>query len=58
VRPPVASWGNMIADGRDLLTTAPWISLVPGFAIASVVMALNAVGDALRDALDPHEEAT
>ncbi len=57
VRPPVASWGNMIADGRDLLTTAPWVSLVPGFAIAAVVMALNAVGDALRDALDPREEA-
>ena len=54
----MASWGNMIADGRDLLTTAPWIALVPGFAIASVVMALNALGDALRDALDPREEAT
>ena len=56
VRPPVASWGNMIADGRDLLTIAPWISLVPGLGIAAVVMSLNAVGDALRDALDPREE--
>jgi len=48
----------MIADGRDLLTIAPWISLVPGLGIAAVVMSLNAVGDALRDALDPREEAT
>jgi ABC-type dipeptide/oligopeptide/nickel transport system permease subunit len=43
----------MIADGRDLLTTAPWTSVFPGLAIATVVMALNAVGDALRAALDP-----
>jgi peptide/nickel transport system permease protein len=53
---PVPSWGNMIADGKDHLATAPWASLFPGLAIAVVVMALNAVGDALRDALDPHEE--
>jgi peptide/nickel transport system permease protein len=58
VRPPAPSWGNMIADGKDLLTTAPWIALFPGVAIASVVMALNAVADGLRDALDPREEAT
>jgi peptide/nickel transport system permease protein len=53
IQPPAPSWGNMIADGRDLLTSAPWTSLAPGLAIALVVMALNAVGDALRDALDP-----
>lgn len=53
IQPPSPSWGNMIADGRDLLTSAPWISLFPGLAIAMVVMALNAVGDALRDAFDP-----
>jgi peptide/nickel transport system permease protein len=53
VRPPVASWGNMIADGRDQLVAAPWTSVFPGLAIAVVVMALNAVGDGLRDALDP-----
>lgn len=53
IQPPNPSWGNMIADGRDLLTSAPWISLFPGLAIALVVMALNVVGDALRDALDP-----
>jgi peptide/nickel transport system permease protein len=53
IQPPEPSWGNMIADGRDLLTTAPWTSLFPGMAIAVAVMALNTVGDALRDALDP-----
>ena len=54
IQPPQPSWGNMVADGRDLLTAAPWTSLFPGLAIALVVMALNAVADALRDALDPH----
>lgn len=53
IQPPSPSWGNMIADGRDLLTSAPWISLFPGLAIALAVMALHAVADALRDALDP-----
>jgi len=46
----------MIADGKDQLATAPWTSLFPGLAIAVVVMALTAVGDALRDALDPGRE--
>jgi len=53
IRPPQPSWGNMIADGRDQLATAPWTTLFPGLAIALAVMALNATGDALRDALDP-----
>ena len=53
VQPPTPSWGNMIADGRDQLATAPLASLIPGLAIALAVMALNAVGDGLRDALDP-----
>ena len=58
VPPPAPSWGNMIADGAPYLATAPWTTLFPGLAIALVVMALNAVGDALRDALDPREETT
>jgi peptide/nickel transport system permease protein len=57
VQPPMASWGTMIADGQAYLVTAPWVSLVPGLAVSLVVMALNAVGDALRDALDPRAEA-
>jgi len=46
----------MIADGSPYLATAPWTTLFPGLAIALVVMALNAVADALRDALDPRQE--
>lgn len=57
VPPPTPSWGNMIADGAPQLATAPWTTLFPGLAIALVVMALTAVGDALRDALDPRQEA-
>jgi len=53
VPPPMPSWGNMIADGAAQLATAPWTTVFPGVAIALVVMALNAVGDALRDAFDP-----
>ena len=58
VAPPTPTWGNMIADGKEQIATAPWTTLSPGLAIALVVMALNAVGDALRDALDPRKEAT
>jgi peptide/nickel transport system permease protein len=52
VQPPVPSWGNMIADARDQLVTAPWTSLFPGLAITGVVLALHAVSDGLREALD------
>jgi peptide/nickel transport system permease protein len=57
VQPPRPSWGNMIADGREQFATAIWTSLFPGLAIAFVVMALNAVGDGARDALDPRQES-
>lgn len=50
---PIPSWGNMIADAWPKMTVAWWGATFPGLAISLVVMALNAVGDALRDALDP-----
>lgn len=53
VRAPLPSWGNMIADGASQLSTAWWTTVFPGLTIALVVMSLHAVGDALRDALDP-----
>lgn len=55
VQPPTASWGSMIADGRDLdqLRSAPWTSVAPGLAIGFAVLGFNLLGDALRDALDP-----
>ncbi|MDQ3396306.1 MAG: ABC transporter permease [Deinococcota bacterium] len=53
VRPPTPSWGQMIADGQSYLTSAWWMSVYPGLAIAVVVIAFNFLGDAMRDALDP-----
>lgn len=51
--PPVPTWGNIIADGRDYLVDAPWISIFPGLAIGFSVLGLNLLGDGLRDVLDP-----
>jgi peptide/nickel transport system permease protein len=48
VQPPVPSWGNMIAGGRDLIVTAPWVALAPGIALIVTVLACTALGDALR----------
>ena len=48
VQPPVPSWGNMIRDGSELMTTGWWISLFPGLAIVATVVAVNALGDGLR----------
>jgi len=57
VASPTPSWGNMIFDGWLKMEVAPWSATFPGLAISLVVMAFNAVGDALRDALDPRKEA-
>jgi peptide/nickel transport system permease protein len=53
VQPPNPSWGTLIAEGQTRLTTAPWLTLVPGLAIVMTVLSLNIFGDGLRDALDP-----
>jgi peptide/nickel transport system permease protein len=50
---PTPAWGLMIAEGRDYLATAWWVSFFPGMAIFLVVMSLNFVGDWLRDRFDP-----
>jgi ABC-type dipeptide/oligopeptide/nickel transport system permease subunit len=52
-QPPTPSWGAMVADGRDLLRVAPWVSFAPGIAIGLAVLGFNLVGDALRAAYDP-----
>jgi ABC-type dipeptide/oligopeptide/nickel transport system permease subunit len=52
-QPPTPSWGSMVADGRDLLRVAPWISFAPGVAIGIAVLGFNLVGDGLREAYDP-----
>ena len=53
VKPPTPTWGGMVADGRNWMGTAWWISTFPGLAIFVVVLAINVVGDFLRDLLDP-----
>lgn len=51
VQPPAASWGNMIASGRDTLVNAPWVAAAPGVALVIAVVACTLVGDAARDAV-------
>jgi ABC-type dipeptide/oligopeptide/nickel transport system permease subunit len=52
-QPPTADWGSMLATGRQFVILSPHVVLLPGLAIFVVVLALNLVGDALRDLLDP-----
>ncbi|HLH72272.1 MAG TPA: ABC transporter permease [Chloroflexota bacterium] len=54
VRPPTASWGNMVQDGMSALFTRPMLAIAPAFCIAIVTLAFTFLGDGLRDALDPH----
>ena len=53
VQPPTPSWGTMLDAGRSHLFDAPHLTIVPGVAIALLVLGFNFVGDALRDRLDP-----
>ena len=53
VPPPTPSWGLMVAEGRGKITSAWWLSLIPGIAITLVVLSFNLFGDWLRDRLDP-----
>jgi peptide/nickel transport system permease protein len=52
-QPPTAEWGRMLAEGRDYLREAWWISTFPGLGIMLTVLAMNLLGDGLRDLLDP-----
>jgi peptide/nickel transport system permease protein len=54
IQPPTPSWGRMLAEGRDYLSNAWWISTVPGIAISLAVLGANLLGDGLRDLLDPN----
>lgn len=53
VQPPSASWGTIIRDGQSLLYNRPWVSIAPGLAIIITIVALNILGDGVRDAFDP-----
>jgi peptide/nickel transport system permease protein len=52
-QPPNPSWGAMLADSRPYLQRAAWLGIFPGLALALLLLSLNYVADALRDALDP-----
>ena len=53
VPPAIPSWGKMLSDSRNVMGTAPWMSILPGLCLTIVVLSLNLVGDWLRDYLDP-----
>jgi peptide/nickel transport system permease protein len=53
IQPPTPEWGIMTSEGRQYLFNAPHIATIPGLAIAVLVIALNLIGDTVRDALDP-----
>ena len=55
VQPPTPEWGAMLNEGRGYLRNAPWVTTAPGIAIALTVLAVNLLGDALRDNLDPRQ---
>jgi peptide/nickel transport system permease protein len=57
IQPPTASWGNMLNNAQQYLTSAPWLAIVPGLAITLAVTSFNFIGDGLRDALDARLDA-
>jgi peptide/nickel transport system permease protein len=56
VQPPTPTWGNLLYQSRNFITLAPWLVWFPGLAILITVLAVNFLGDGLRDALDPHQK--
>jgi dipeptide transport system permease protein len=52
-QPPTPEWGTMLAEAREFILRAPWVVTLPGLAILVTVLAINLMGDGLRDALDP-----
>jgi len=53
IQPPMPTWGNMLKNAQSQMTLAPWVAIFPGLFIFAAVVAINYVGDGLRDALDP-----
>lgn len=56
IQPPLPSWGNMLNGAQQYLDRAPWLAIIPGFAITIAVSSFNFIGDGLRDALDVRGE--
>jgi peptide/nickel transport system permease protein len=57
VKPPLASWGLMVAESKNQLMFRPWLIAIPGVPLVSLVLAINLLGDALSDALSPEGRA-
>jgi peptide/nickel transport system permease protein len=57
VPPPAPTWGNMLSASRPYMETASWLSVAPGLCIAATLLGVNMLGDALRDWIDPREDA-
>jgi peptide/nickel transport system permease protein len=55
VQPPTPTWGNMLKNAQEQMTRAPWTAIFPGLMIFVAVIAINFIGDGLRDALDPYK---
>ena len=53
VQPPSSDWGLMIAEARPFIDTAPWVAMAPGLVLCITVIAVNLIGDGLREVLDP-----
>ncbi len=53
VQPPTPTWGNMLMDSQSTMASKPWLTIFPGAAILLVVLAINFIGDGLRDSFDP-----
>jgi len=53
IQPPMPTWGNMLKNAQSQMTLAPWVAIFPGLFIFVTVVAINYIGDGLRDALDP-----
>ena len=54
-QPPAPEWGTMLAEAREFILRAPWVVTLPGLCILITVLAINLMGDGLRDALDPKQ---
>jgi peptide/nickel transport system permease protein len=52
-QPPTPEWGLMVAEGRQYILTQWWMSISPGLAILTLVLAYNLIGDGIRDVMDP-----
>ena len=55
VPPPQASWGNILSDGKQYIFDAPWLTLIPGLSILTLMLSFNLFGESLKDAFDPRK---